>query len=442
MLYDKLKDNRRIPFHMPGHKRNTTLLGSNFPYNIDITEIEGFDNLHSPEGLIKNIENKAKKIYNSDNSFLLVNGSTVGVLAGIATVLKRGDTALIARNCHKSVYNAIELIGGEVEYILPDTDEYGIFKCIDNSKLELKISRINPKLMVVTSPTYEGVNSDIKGICDIAHKYNIPVLVDAAHGAHITDYVKYADITIMSLHKTLPALTQCALAHVNGNLVSAEDFRIKLSVFETSSPSYVLMTSIENCLDFMVKNVKLFGKFAEEKSKLKNNLSDLKYLKAVEYDDITKLVVFTGYSNISGIELADILRNEYNIEVEMACKDYVVLIFSVCDSFVNYKTLENALIDIDSSLYFSEFDNCLSYELPKKTCNFNIANKELIDFKNSKDRVCAEFIWAYPPGIPLLTPGEVITQSEIDYILNQIKSNVNIQSTRNKLPENIYVKCL
>lgn len=442
MLYDKLKDNRRIPFHMPGHKRNTTLLGSNFPYNIDITEIEGFDNLHSPEGLIKNIENKAKKIYNSDNSFLLVNGSTVGVLAGIATVLKRGDTALIARNCHKSVYNAIELIGGEVEYILPDTDEYGIFKAVNNSKLELKIAQIKPKLIVVTSPTYEGVNSDIKGICDIAHKYNIPVLVDAAHGAHITDYVKYADITIMSLHKTLPALTQCALAHINGNLVSTEDFRIKLSVFETSSPSYVLMASIENCLDFMVKNVKLFGKFAEEKSKLKNNLSDLKYLKAVEYDDITKLVVFTGYSNISGIELADILRNEYNIEVEMACKDYVVLIFSVCDSFVNYKTLENALKDIDSSLYFSEFDNCLSYELPKKTCNFNIANKELIDFKNSKDRVCAEFIWAYPPGIPLLTPGEVITQSEIDYILNQIKSNVNIQSTRNKLPKNIYVKCL
>ncbi len=442
MLYDKLKGNNKIPFHMPGHKRNTELLGDNFPYEIDITEIDGFDNLHSPDGLIKSIEDKAEKIYSAKNSFLLVNGSTVGILAGIAAVLERGDTALIARNCHKSVYNAIELIGAKAEYILPDTDEYGIFKAVNNSKLELKIPQIKPKLIVVTSPTYEGVNSDIKGICDIAHKYNIPVLVDAAHGAHITDCAKYADIAVMSLHKTLPALTQCALAHVNGNLVSAEAFRIKLSVFETSSPSYVLMASVENCLDFMLGNETRFKKFINEKHKLVGNLIELKHLKAVEYDDITKLVIFTGYSDISGIELADKLRVFYNIEVEMACENYVVLILTVCDNFDDYKTLETALKNIDNSLSLSEFNHSLNIKLPEKAYGFNVGNTELIDFNFSSGRICAEYIWAYPPGIPILTPGEVITQSEINYILKQIKSNVNIQSTGNKLPENIYVKCL
>ena len=277
MLYDKLKKEDRIPFHMPGHKRNTKLLGSKLPYDIDLTEIEGFDNLHSPEDIIKEIEEKAKKIYKSDNSFILVNGSTVGILAGVFAAVKRGDTVLMARNCHKSVYNAVELAGAQAEYILPETDKYGIFKAIDISSLEKKIKSVKPKLIVVTSPTYEGIMSEISDICEVAHKNGVPVLLDAAH--------------------------------------------------ETSSPSYILMCSVDECLSFKPDNMRL----RNERKKLLNNCDGLERLRVIDYGEQTKLVVFTGYSNISGIELAEILRTEYKIEVEMAVRYYVVLVLTACD---------------------------------------------------------------------------------------------------------------
>ena len=227
MLYDKLKKNKKIPFHMPGHKRNAKLLGDKLPYKLDITEIDSFDNLHNPEGIIKEIENKAKNIYNSGKSFILVNGSTVGILAGVSSSVNRGDTVLVARNCHKSVYNALELMGADIHFIYPGTDEYGIFRPINTDVVKLKIDELKPKLIIITSPTYEGVCSDVENICKLAHSFNIPVLLDAAHGAHMYELGSAADIVIMSLHKTLPALTQCAVAHINGDLVSSEKFRIK-----------------------------------------------------------------------------------------------------------------------------------------------------------------------------------------------------------------------
>ncbi len=424
---------------MPGHKRNTNFLGSKFPYDLDITEIDGFDNLHKPEGIIKDIENKAKEIYDSKNSFLLVNGSTAGILAGITSVLKRGDRTLIARNCHKSVYNGLELAGAEVHYIFPEADEYGIFKAVDPIVLEKKIKDYNPKLIIITSPTYEGVHSDIKAICKIAHSYNTPVMVDAAHGAHYTENVKYADITIMSLHKTLPALTQCALAHVNGNLVNADEFRIKLSVFGTSSPSYVLMASIEECLDFFSDSKPLFERLSLERKNILKIFKSLNHLKVFEYDDITKLIVFNGNSNISGIELADMLRNDYNIEVEMASRDYIVLITTVCDDFDSYQKLANALFEIDGSLKHNSFIASKIYDLPEKASNADyVCEKKAIDIKDSIGEICAEFIWAYPPGIPLIVPGEIILEQTVDYIIENIKLGVNVQSSYSKLPQKIY----
>lgn len=437
MLYDKLKGNKKLPFHMPGHKRNTKLLGDKLPYEIDITEIDGFDNLHCPEGVIKEIEEKAKKVYNSDNSFLLVNGSTVGILAAISTVLKQGDTVLMARNCHKSVYNAIELVGARAEYILPDTDEFGIFKAVNTSVIETKLKIIKPKLIVLTSPTYEGVCSDIEKITRLAHSYNIPVLLDAAHGAHNISLAKSADIVIMSLHKTLPALTQCAVAHVNSTLVDAKLFRIKLSVFETSSPSYVLMASIDECLSFMSDNELINQSFIKERNALLRSLSPLNKLKAVEYDDLTKLVIFCGESDITGVQLSDMLRNDYNIEVEMSCKDYIVLILTICDDFENYKTLSKALISIDKTLEKRGFSANNQLSLPQKSDIF-AKNPAFVELDNCEGKVSAEYIWAYPPGIPLITPNEVISAELIDYIKKNIGCGINIQSTFQLLPKKIY----
>lgn len=441
MLYDKLKGNRRIPFHMPGHKRNTRLLGKKLPYDIDITEIEGFDNLHKPIGVIKEIEDKAKRIYNSQSSFILVNGSTVGILAGVTAVLNRGDDVLIARNCHKSVYNAVELVGAKLHYITPETDKYGVFQPLNLAVMKCRIEEVLPKLIVVTSPTYEGVCSDVEGICELAHAYNIPVLLDAAHGAHMYELGNAADIVIMSLHKTLPALTQCAVAHINGSLVSAEDFRIKLSVFETSSPSYVLLTSVDECLELLeTKSYKNRSfEYLIERAKFNDSLADLKHLKLLKYHDVYKLVIFTGYSDISGIELAIALREEYNIEVEMAGAFHVVLITTECDDFKSYKLLQNALKKLDTSINQAEYTIQKPLPSPEKQCETSeVTKSHAVDFDLSADKVSAEYVWAYPPGIPLITPGEIITKELIDYIKDNLANGVNIQSTRDELPEKIY----
>jgi arginine/lysine/ornithine decarboxylase len=444
VLFEKLKANNRIPFHMPGHKRNTKLLGNKLPYDIDITEIEGFDNLHNPEGIIKEIENKAKSIYQSENSFILVNGSTVGILAGINSVVKQGDTVLVARNCHKSVYNALEIARAKAEYLEPPVDEYGICGKISLAELEKKIDLYEPKLIVVTSPTYEGVVSNLQQICEIAHFKNIPVLVDAAHGA--TDLCMIedskADIVVMSLHKTLPALTQCAVAHINGNLVDPQKFRIKLSVFETSSPSYVLMSSIDYCLDFLInnpKNSQLNINYHNCLSEFYNDCEKLNNLKVLSYDENSKIIIFTDYTNINGNTLAKLLRDNHNIEIEMATKNYVLAMTSICDDFSNYKKLSKALFKIDETLEKREYIPDKQLHLPyKKLESWQVDCCDFIDFNKSDGCVCGESIWAYPPGIPLIVAGEVVSKDVIAYVKDALDNGVNIQSTYNKLPKEIY----
>lgn len=436
MLFDKLKSNNRIPLHMPGHKRNTELLGDKLPYDIDITEIDGFDNLHAPSGVIKEIHDKLKKIYHSKYSFALVNGSTVGILAAVLSVVKSGDTVLLARNCHKSVYNAIELAKAKAVYIEPSYDEYVIARGITAKQVKEKLNS-EIKLIIITSPTYEGVKSDINGICKLAHENNIPVLVDAAHGAHFFDEYTCADIVITSLHKTLPALTQCAAANIYGDSVSFKEFQIKLSMLETSSPSYVLLTSIDECADFILNNKTQFQKFSEIFDDFYN--IELNRLKLLKYDDRGKLVVFTGNSNLTGLQLSDVLRAEYNIEVEMSAKNYIVAMTSVCDSEENFTLFKNALLEIDRNLSVKSF--CLNAlpHLPAKVKDAHDVQKNTCyPLYESVGKVSAEYIWAYPPGVPIVVPGEIITKDIINYILDSIENNVNIQSTYGEIPEKIY----
>ena len=357
-----------LPMHMPGHKRNVELLGEKLPYKIDITEIDGFDDLHHAEGLIKNIENKAKKIFESKRSFLLVNGSTCGILAGIRSVVNFGDKVLVARNSHKSAYNAIELNGLNPIYILPKIGEDGIDRNIDIVEVEEKLKENKDiKLVIITSPTYEGVISRIKDISNIAHKYDVPVLVDEAHGAHLKFMERIkdkeaincsADIVVQSLHKTLPALTGTALLHIRGNLVKEENVARELSIFETSSPSYILMSSIEECLEIIEKRGKeLFEEYQNNLKYFYNKSKNLKNLKILgneienkDYYDFGKIVIKTNETNITGKELADILRNDYKIELEMSSINYALAMTSICDGKENFKRLLYALIDIDNKL--------------------------------------------------------------------------------------------
>lgn len=260
------------PMHMPGHKRNTELLGRELPYGIDLTEIDGFDRLHDSDGILKDVADLASELYGSRRSFLLVNGSTGGILASVRAAVQYGDRILMARNCHQSVYHAAEVNGLKTAYLIPETDaETGICGSIAPAALEGALEEYpDAKLVVITSPTYEGVISDVRALCSLAHKKNIPVLVDEAHGAHLGFSAFFpgealqngADLVVTSLHKTLPALTQCALAHVGGRLISPERVARQLSIFETSSPSYVLMASIDRCLGILrASKEELFGHY-------------------------------------------------------------------------------------------------------------------------------------------------------------------------------------
>jgi arginine/lysine/ornithine decarboxylase len=296
------------------------------------------------------------------------------------------------------------------------------------------------KLIILTSPTYEGVKSELAEICKLAHGMNIPVLVDAAHGAHFFSEYSCADMVVMSLHKTLPALTQCAVLHVYGNLCNADKIALSLSVFETSSPSYVLMSSAEICIDFCINNISAFSDY-------RKNLRDfyqinLHKLKLLKYDDMGKLVVFCG-GYMSGFELADILRKNYNIEIEMAAPDYIICMTSVCDSKENLEALKNALESIDSGL--GEEINREKMTIPKEhnkvimpPFKVNDSN-ESYSPEYSAGKMSSEYIFAYPPGIPLIVPGEIINEELADYIVSAVNSGANMLSSSGLLPDKI--KC-
>ena len=375
MLYDKLREYAAggvYPMHMPGHKRNTELLSGGLPYDIDITEIHGFDDLHDPHGLLLEISETAAELYGSAKAFPLINGTTVGVLAAIGALAERGDKILIAGNCHRSVRNAASLFGLGTVYIPSDIDgSSGVPRSIDPAAVESVLIK-NPdiKLVVVTSPTYEGVISDIGSLAWVAHDHGIALFVDGAHGAHLDFTERFgggavragADAVVMSLHKTLPALTQCSLLHIcGGERVNTDEVKRLLSVLQTSSPSYVLMASIDRCLRLLKTDAeKLFAEYERNLRRFSEDVMPLKNLSIIGYGrdtadsgfyalDPGKLVIVTKNTALSGTVLSDILRAEHSIELERACADYAIAMTSVCDRPEGFKRLSDALLAIDRS---------------------------------------------------------------------------------------------
>ena len=266
MLDTKLRnyaDTDTYPFHMPGHKRN--MAGSENPYNIDITEITGFDDLHHADGIIKEAQQRAAKLYGADRCYYLVNGSTCGILSAISATTKKGDKIIVARNCHKSVYHALYLRELQPVYVYPEVSDYNIQGQIRKEDIqEILEQNTDIKAVIITSPTYDGVVSDIAEIAKLVHAYNIPLIVDEAHGAHFgldesmpQNAINLgADCVIVSIHKTLPAFTQTALLLVNEGKADCQKIEEFLDIYETSSPSYILMAGIEKCIRVMTENSK------------------------------------------------------------------------------------------------------------------------------------------------------------------------------------------
>lgn len=444
-IYNKLKQlqyKKDYPFHMPGHKRNLKIDSLlNEIAKIDITEITGFDDLHHPEEMIRQFMDQLQQIYGTRESYLLVNSSTAGNLAAISALCNIGDKILVARNCHKSVYHAIELLGLDPVYIYPEIDQYGICRGITKEQVEQIIKEEKAiKAMVLVSPTYEGRVSDIKGISDVLHRNKIPLIVDEAHGAHFIYHEAFpesavstgADIVIQSLHKTLPAFTQTGLLHLCTDCVTKEIMQKKLSIFQSSSPSYVLMASIEQCIHICNENRGYFQQYCERLWILREKLKELKNIKLVPTDDIGKLVFSVKDTTISGEELFEILRDRYQLEMEMSELYYVIAMTSLCDTQEGFDRLYQAMIQIDQEIEKNDQKQLLTengFHKNKKALTPEQAtrrDRKQIDYRKAKDKIAAEFVFLYPPGIPLVAPGEVIDDHAIHKISQYEQNDMKV----------------
>lgn len=445
-LTKKLKNIDTLPMHMPGHKRNT----KKFPdarglFDIDITEIEGFDNLHAPQGILKESMEKASRVFKAENSIYLVNGSTCGILAGITAVLSEGGKVICDRICHKSVYNALELTGAVPVFIKPALHPvYGVASGVTANDVEDAISQ-NPdaKLVIITSPTYEGAICDIEAISRVAHRCNIPVLVDSAHGAHL-GFGKFpksarnlgADIVIESLHKTLPSLTQTAICHVNDQYY--HKVLEKLSVFETSSPSYVLLSSMDTCVD-LIADGEVFHDWQEALLAFNPRLENLQIMKK-DYGffdlDPSKIAIFAK----DAVRLAKRLR-DHKIEPEMTSLSYVLCMTGAGDDKESLSALSKALEDIDQE--FSPFEKIPVYPtLPKAEMTIKQAKSkktELVEVCQAKGRISAEYIRAYPPGVPVLVPGEALDQGILELFNTYKKNGIELLGDKGPLKDKILV---
>ena len=419
---------------MPGHKRNAKfgIAGS----EIDITEIDGFDNLHAPCGVIADIESRLKGIYKSKRSFISVNGSTAGILAGIHAVCNKGDTVIVAKNCHKSVFNACMLLELKIRYIEPEFDyTNGYYTSISQRTVDEALKDVeNARALIITSPTYEGFISRIK--CDI------PIITDAAHGAHLglgyfPEYPK-SYIVISSLHKTLPSLTQTAVVNVY-NEKYINGVKRYMDIFQTTSPSYVLMNSIDLCCEYIENNPLDFGIFYEKLCDLR--LVETNNLRIQYTDDISKIVLSCANTDINGVELAEKFRKEYNIEPEYASERYVLFMATVGDTQEGLASLKAAIEKIDEELLSTYCEILKKPPVTSDITQICISNEyEACNLSDSIGKISNEFVFAYPPGIPIIAPNEVISRNAVEYISLADKKGVNILSDSGEVANKILTK--
>ena len=433
------------PFHMPGHKRNHVFSFDTF--SMDITEIDGFDNLHHAEGFIKAGMEKAAKLYHADASYFLVNGSTCGILSAISAVIHPGDMILMARNSHKSAYHAAYLNQLHIHYIYPESiPNCEINGGISPEKIKKKLTDFPEiKAVFLTSPTYEGVVSDVAAIAEIVHSFHIPLIIDEAHGAHFgfcdtfpqSAVTQGADLVIQSLHKTLPSLTQTALLHQHGSMVSKSRLEKFLNIYQTSSPSYLLMASIDSCLTLLETKGKLL--MEEYSKKLLDFRKEISTCHSIFLEDIhknsenevftvdnSKLLLSCKNQNMSGKRLYQELREHYHLQCEMCMGNYVLAMTSCMDTAEGFSRLLAALKEIDKKLEQCTLQETCTKYVPMPQIHletvFSIAESEIypskwVSLEKAKNRISADFIYLYPPGIPFVVPGERFSSEVLHQII-------------------------
>ncbi len=442
---EKMKGERLVPFDVPGHKHGkgnlalTEFLGQKC-LSVDVNSMKMLDNLCHPVSVIKEAQELAAEAFGAAHAYFMVGGTTAAVQSMVLSVCKRGDKIILPRNVHRSVINIMILCGAIPVYVNPDMDNrLGIALGMRLSEVEKAIVE-NPdaKAVLVNNPTYYGICSNLKGITDLAHAHGMKMLVDEAHGTQfyfdkdlpMTAMEAGADMAAVSMHKSGGSLTQSSFLLI-GPEMNEGYVRQIINITQTTSGSYLLLSS----LDISRRNLALHGQeifdkvkeLVEYARKEINQIGDYyAYSKELVngdsvFDfDITKLCVNTLPVGLAGIEVYDLLRDEYDIQTEFGDLGNILAYVSVGDRPRDIERLVSALAEI-RRLYKKDRSSLMSAEYINPTVMFSpqeafYSEKQSLPLAQCENRVCAEFVMCYPPGIPILAPGELITRSILDYI--------------------------
>lgn len=523
------------PYHMPGHKRR--LCGDLPPslFQMDITEIDGFDNLHEPEGLIAALQDRIAHIYGARKSYCLVGSSTAGILSAVSFAVPMNGHILMARNCHKSAYHAAYLRRLKISYLYPKVLEgYGIADGISARQVAEALSQEKDiDAVLVVSPTYEGRISPIREIARVTHQYGKMLIVDEAHGAHLvlagdtddrtidqansngqaccdtagdTEEDK-PDLVIQSIHKTLPALTQTAVLHVYGRRVDLALLERYLHIYQSSSPSYVLMAGVDNCFTILERRGReLYREFKRRFHEMVEELKHCRFIRILATgcaegeaysparQDVGKLLLYPHPQMLTGQQLYDLLREEYHLQLEMAAREFCLAMFTIGDTQEGFDRMRNAVLELDGRLAMmasgkvrlhkaetqdkeqdkeqdkgpnimtgadiepNEGKESIEIKGPNESnvekfgvgefltgvddferdqtaeAEIGIPLGEAWDLPNeevaltaAEGRISADFINLYPPGTPILAPGERFTKRICDYLLKCHAQGLRIQ---------------
>jgi arginine decarboxylase len=439
-------------FHVPGHKngKHSFIKELSLPniLHYDVTELNGLDDLHYPTEVIKEAETRLSEVYGANESFFLVNGSTVGNLASILTLCGENDEVLVQRNCHKSVFHGLFIAGSKPVFLPLDIDlELGqpLGINIDQSiKILKKFS--NAKAVILTNPNYYGMSQDLTEIIDLAHTMRIPVIVDEAHGTHFTIGEPFpkealsmgADIVVQSAHKTLPAMTMGSYLHIKSKLVNCDKIRDMLRVLQSSSPSYPIMASLDYSRYF-VENFN-FDQLNQLHEHIKQFIKQLQELPNIEVvttsnlsykQDLLKLIIKSTLGQ-TGKQLQEIFEKE-GIFVELSDWGHILLILPLdaevdfSEQFIKIQRATSNLTKIKNEYPKIEVPN-LESVVSESYATLKKKQKLLMNLIESAGEISAENIVPYPPGVPILLKGEVITKAHIDYILEIYQYGLTIHN--------------
>jgi arginine/lysine/ornithine decarboxylase len=455
-----LAESRKVSFHTPGHKsgkgistRFRKFVGPKI-FSIDLTTLDEVDSLQKPRGVIKEAQELAAKAYGADRSFFLVNGTTGGNHAMILTSCKLGDKILVARNAHKSVLAGIILCGAKPVFFAPAYDtNLNILMNVTYEETRAAID-LHPdaKALFLTTPNYYGITADIERIIPYAHEHDMVVLMDEAHGPHLKFHPALpisaldagADICVQSTHKIIGGMTQASMLHAKGNRVNFRTLTNVLKFVQTTSPSYILMASLDLArMQMATEGHKLLEKAIKlaEEARLRINkipgltcfskaiIKDSMFLKMGDLD-VTKLTITVKELGLSGYHVSQILNSSYNIQVEMADPFHILVIVSIGDRRDDLNRLVEALKEIAKNHPSHVTPHATSTPLERVGLpvfrNQAIATPQeaffsehqYLELQEAVGLTSSEIVTVYPPGIPMLVPGEVITQEIVDYIKN------------------------